>query len=181
MQRMTCASETLLTSCSESGTKSSYPARAPLCLPLCLVRRSGVPATAEPRPGDDITPADPCLSLSAKRTECGGGWRLEEATVPLMPPPCFLPPSTLSASPAARASSLWRVADNGRLDGWPPNGVFFVVSPDEATITLEGLDAVRVRDDSGRRGALDDGLDDDDDNDADDELFLVSSTFCGDV
>lgn len=48
-------------------------------------------------------------------------------------------------------------------------------------MTLEGLDAVRVRNASGRRGALDDGLDDVDDNDAEDELFLVSSAFYGDV
>ncbi len=46
------------------------------------------------------------------------------------------------------------------------------------TALLEGLDAVRVREDSGRSGAWNEGLDDDDDEDLDDGFFRVSSIFC---
>ncbi len=47
-----------------------------------------------------------------------------------------------------------------------------------ATALLEGLDAVREREDSGRSGAWDEGLDDDDDEVLDDGFFRESSTFC---
>ena len=76
------------------------------------------PPPARLRPGDetDLAPPPSCLSSSTNRTEGGGGWRADDPAALLLLLLLLLP-TDACFPPAARASSLWRVADKGRVPG----------------------------------------------------------------